>query len=139
LSALSTGHEILAGFRRAVAGARRATSRRRWRAHCRERGDSDSAAMREARMERREGGPQPIAVTGESGALVERLRAPLLLALSGRRAFYAVRVDAIGPTGDVIVSVTGSKDRVPILFRREELEDAYVSRVVGSAVDRLAV
>jgi hypothetical protein len=89
-------------------------------------------------MGSREGGRKLIQVTGESGALVERLRAPLLLALSGRGAFYAVRVDAVGPMGEVIVSVTGSKGRVPILFRREQLEGAHVARVVGSAVDRLA-
>lgn len=82
------------------------------------------------------GGPELIEVFGDSAALVDRLREPLLRALSPGRRCYAVRVDAIGPMGEVLVSITGSQGRIPLLFGREELEAGHVSRVVQGAVDR---
>lgn len=84
------------------------------------------------------GGPKLIQVVGESAALVDRLREPLLQALSARRCRYAVRVEAVGPMGEVLVSITGSKGRIPLLFGREELEAGHVSRVVQGAAERLA-
>lgn len=93
----------------------------------------------ETRMASWEGGPRLIQVGGESAALVARLREPLVQALSGRRTYYAVRVEAIGRIGEVLVSITGSKGRVPLLFRRDELESGHVSTVVRSAVDRFAL
>jgi hypothetical protein len=82
------------------------------------------------------GGPKLIQVAGENPALVDRLREPLLKALSGRRCCYAVRVEAVGPMGEVLVSITGSRGRIPLLFGRGELDAAHVSKVVEGAVDR---
>lgn len=81
------------------------------------------------------GGRKLIEVFGDSAELVDRLRGPLLQALSGARCSYAVRVAAIGPMGEVLVSITGSQGRIPLLFAREQLEDAHVSSVVQGAVD----
>ena len=81
------------------------------------------------------GGPNLIEVFGDSAALVDRLREPLLQALSGARCSYAVRVGAIGPMGEVLVSITGSQGRIPLLFGREQLGAAHVSSVVQRAVD----
>jgi hypothetical protein len=66
------------------------------------------------------------------------MRAPLLKALSDRRSFYAVRVETLGPRGDVLVSITGSKGRVPLLFGPDELQEGHVSRIVRGALDRAA-
>lgn len=84
-------------------------------------------------------GPKLVEVVGESAALVDRLREPLVEALSGRRGRYAVRVEAIGPMGEVLVSITGSRGRTPLLFGRGELEAGNVSRVVQRALDRSPV
>lgn len=78
-------------------------------------------------------------VVGERATLVDRMRGPLLEALGGRRRFYAVRVEALGPGGDVLVSITASKGRVPLLFGPDELQDGHVSRVVRGALDRAAL
>jgi len=79
-----------------------------------------------------------IQVRGDNAALVDRLREPLRQALSGRERAYAVRVQAIGPMGEVIVSITGSQGHVPLLFGRRELESSHVTRVVEGAVARHA-
>jgi hypothetical protein len=84
-------------------------------------------------------GPKLIQVGGASASLVDRLREPVVQALSGRRACYAVRVEAIGRIGEVLVSITGSQGRLPLLFRRDELEPGHVSTVVRGAVDRFAL
>jgi len=83
------------------------------------------------------GGPKLIQLVGENPALVDRLREPLLQALSLRRSCYAVRVDAVGPMGEVLVSITGSQGRIPLLFGREELDAGHVSKVVEGAVETL--
>jgi hypothetical protein len=80
-----------------------------------------------------------IDVGGDGTALVDSMRGPLLKALSGRRAFYAVRVDALGPRGDVLVSITASKGRIPLLFGPGELQAAHISRVVRGALDNAAL
>jgi hypothetical protein len=79
-----------------------------------------------------------VQVAGDDTALVESLREPLLRALMGRKRRYAVRVAAVGPMGEVLVSITSSHGHVPLLFGRGELEAAYVSRVVGGAVEKNA-
>ena len=81
------------------------------------------------------GGPKLVDVFGDSAELVDRLREPLLQALSGGRCCYAVRVASVGPMGEVLVSITGSQGRIPLLFGREQLEAAHVSSVVQEAVD----
>ncbi len=81
------------------------------------------------------GGPKLIEVFGDSAELVDRLREPLLQALSGSRCSYAVRVDSVGPMGEVLVSITGSQGRIPLLFGREQLAPTHLSSVVQRAVD----
>lgn len=82
-------------------------------------------------------GPKLIQLVGEDAALVDRLREPLMQALSRRRSRYAVSVGAVGPMGEVLVSITGSQGRIPLLFGREDLDAGHVSKVVEGAVETL--
>jgi hypothetical protein len=88
---------------------------------------------------RRGDGRGLVQVGGEGAALVDRMRAPLLKALKGRRSFYAVRVETLGPRGEVLVSITASKGRIPLLFGPHELQGARISRAVRRALDRAAL
>lgn len=90
-------------------------------------------------MGRRAGGQGLVDVGGDAAALVDRMRGPLLRALSGRRARYAVRVAALGPRGDVLVTITAPTGRIPLLFGPGELRAAHISRVVRGAVDSAAL
>lgn len=83
-------------------------------------------------------GGRLVQVGGEASALVDRMRGPLLKALAGRRRCYAVRVEALGPSGEVLVTIMGSKGRVPLLFGPGELQSGHISRVVRRALDRAA-
>jgi hypothetical protein len=78
-------------------------------------------------------------VGGNVATLVARMRRPLLRALSGRHGVYAVWIEALDPRGDVLVSITGSNGRVPLLFGPDELQPRHVSSVVRNALDRAAL
>lgn len=82
---------------------------------------------------------QFIRVSGQSPVLVDRLREPLEHALESRQTFYRVEIDTIGRVGEVLVSITSSRGRVPLLFGREELEPGYVLRVVSDTVARFGL
>jgi hypothetical protein len=85
------------------------------------------------------GEPSFMWISGDSEVLVDRLKAPLHRALVGRRTFYSVRIETVGRVGEVLVSITGSKGRLPLLFGHEELEPGYVASVVHDVVDRFAL
>ena len=80
-----------------------------------------------------------VEVGGHNIDLVDRLRQPLRNALEARRRFYAVRIDAIGRVGEVLLSVTSSKGRAPFIFGPDDLEPAYVARVVSDTVARFGL
>ena len=73
---------------------------------------------------------------GERSPLSERLQEPVRRALGDRRSCYSVEIEPRARVGEIIVSITGSKGRLPLLFRQEELEPGYVFRVVRDAVTR---
>lgn len=73
---------------------------------------------------------------GESTPLTERLQEPVRRALGDRRTCYSVDIEPRARVGEIVVSITGSKGRLPLLFRHEELEPGYVFRVVRDAVTR---
>jgi hypothetical protein len=85
-----------------------------------------STADRQGRLE----------ITGKNAPLLDHLRAPLHRALADRGRFYAVHVEAVGRVGEVLVSITGSKGRLPLLFSPEDLEPGDVFRTVSDTVDR---
>jgi hypothetical protein len=80
--------------------------------------------------------PDRIVIRGESRSVVERLTEPLYRALSRRPALYRVNIDAVGRVGEVVVSIEGSKGRLPLLFGKDELEPGFVFRVVDDAIRR---
>jgi hypothetical protein len=85
--------------------------------------------------------PMPLEATSRmvhvsgQGTLLDRFRDPLERALGTRRSYYHVSLEAVGRVGEVLVSVTGNKGRLPMLFGSEDLDPGYVTRVV---VDTLA-
>ena len=79
---------------------------------------------------------QIVKVGGDDQRLVARLAEPLQRALSGRRSFYAVHIEAVGRVGEVMVSIDGAKGHLPLLFRPEDMDAGYVCSVVKDTVRR---
>ena len=90
-------------------------------------------------MGSRESVPRFVRVRGQSSWLVGRLQEPLRQALESRKRFYFVDIQSIGRVGEVLVSITSSRGRLPLLFGREDLEPGYVHRVVTDTVTRFGV
>ena len=80
-----------------------------------------------------------IRISGDTEAVVERLRQPLLDALAGRRRYYVVEVETVGRVGEILVRITASEGRLPLLFSTDEQEPGFVSRVVRDTVDRFGL
>jgi hypothetical protein len=59
--------------------------------------------------------------------------------MMGKLAARAARVAMLGPKGDVLVSITGSKGSLPLLFGPDELQGAHISDAVRRALDRAAL
>ena len=90
---------------------------------------------RATRRERR----RLIEISGESETLVATLRPPLEAALSDKHRYYAVHVETVGRVGEVLVSISGSGGRLPLILGREDMEPGYVCRVVRDAVSRFGI
>ncbi len=75
-------------------------------------------------------------ITGKNAPLLDHLREPLFRALGGRGRFYAVSVEPVGRVGEVLVSITGSRGHLPLLFSPEDLEPGDVFRTVSDTVDK---
>jgi hypothetical protein len=71
-------------------------------------------------------------------ALLERLGEAISRALAGRRRMYRVRVDSVGRCGEVLVSVDGTRGRLPLLFSQDD-EPAFVASTVLQTVERFAL
>ena len=84
------------------------------------------------------GQPYYVQFKSDNEAILERLREPLVRALAGHDACYAVEIAAVGRVGEVLVAVTGSKGRLPLLFGNEDLDPGFVASVVRDAVDKYA-
>lgn len=85
-----------------------------------------------------EAGGHRVQVSGH-GTFLDRFRGPLQEALGARRRHYSVTIDSVGRVGEVMFSVTGSSGRLPLLFASEDLEPAYVTRVVADSVARFGI
>jgi hypothetical protein len=82
-------------------------------------------------------GSRCVEVEGEP-LLLEELAECIREALYDRHAYYHVRLDGVGRCGEIVVRITGSKGRLPLLFERGELTPGYVRSVVRSTVDKFA-
>ena len=69
-------------------------------------------------------------------ALLAALREPLRRALGVRPTPYRVDVEWVGRCGEILVSITGAKGRLPLLFSRDQIDPGYVHRVVFDTVER---
>ena len=83
--------------------------------------------------------PTFVRVGGQAAGLVDLLQAPLRRALESRNRFYSVEIDAVGRVGEVLVSITSSRGRLPLLFGRGDLEPGYVRRIVSDTVARFGL
>ena len=77
-----------------------------------------------------------VEVSGDSTLLLYGLMDPLCRALGGRHRFYAVRVEALGRVGEVLITITGSRGRLPLILSPQDLEPGDVFRVVSDTVDK---
>ncbi len=75
-------------------------------------------------------------MSGDNTLLLYGLTDPLCRALGGRQRFYTVRVEALGRVGEVLVTITGSKGRLPLILSPQDLEPGDVFRVVSDTVDK---
>lgn len=75
-------------------------------------------------------------ITGQNQVLIDQLKDPLTRALGDRHSVYWVHVDTVGRVGQVLVSISGFRGRLPLFFQPEELEPGYVFRVVKDTVTR---
>ena len=85
------------------------------------------------------GMPTYVRVSSRTASLLERLQEPLRHALESRNRFYVVEIDTVGCLGEVLVSITSSRGRLPLLFGRGELEPGYVHRIVSDTVARFGL
>ena len=79
-----------------------------------------------------------IQISGDDDSLVESLKEPLLQALEGRQRLYVVGVHTVGRVGEVVISISGSKRRLPLIFDRAA-EPGHISRVVRDTLDRFGI
>ena len=83
--------------------------------------------------------PTFVRVGGQTAGLVDQLQEALREALEPRNRFYSVEIDAVGRVGEVLVSITSSRGRLPLLFGRDDLEPGYVHRIVSDTVARFGL
>jgi hypothetical protein len=67
------------------------------------------------------------------------VRDPVCRALADRHRFYSVRVEAVGRVGEVLVTITGSRGRLPLILSPQDLEPGDVFRMVSDTVDKFGL
>jgi hypothetical protein len=80
-----------------------------------------------------------VRVGGRTARLVDQLREPLRQALESRNRCYVVEIDAVGRVGEVLVSISSSRGRLPLLFGGGDLDPGYVHRIVSDTVARFGL
>jgi hypothetical protein len=84
---------------------------------------------------RRTGGTGYIMLHGER-SLLDSLEEPLFAALAGDGAFYRVEIDPVGRAGEIMVAISGTRGRLPLLFDRARLDPAHVIKIVRDTVQK---
>ena len=80
-----------------------------------------------------------VQIEGVDAQMVAELREPLERALGGRGTFYSVQIDRVGRVGETLVSITGQRGRLPLIFGQGELEPGYLCSVVQRGVERFGL
>jgi hypothetical protein len=80
-----------------------------------------------------------VRVSRPSALLVDEMQAPIRQALDKRNRVYLVEIDGIGCIGEILVTISSSRGRLPLLFGREDLEPGYVHRIVSDTVERFGL
>jgi hypothetical protein len=75
-----------------------------------------------------------VEISGDS--TLDRLIDPLCRALGDRQRSYTVHVEAVGRVGEVLVTITGSRGHLPLIFSPQDLEPGDLFRMVSDTVDR---
>ena len=71
-------------------------------------------------------------------ALVQRVQGALHRALDDRQRLYRVDVAEVGRCGEVLISINGTKGRLPLLLAHEQLEPGPMRDLVRRTVERFA-
>ena len=77
-----------------------------------------------------------VEVSGDRTLLLHGLMDPLCRALGARQRYYSVRVEALGRVGEVLITITGSRGRLPLIISPQDLEPGDVFRMVSDTVDK---
>ena len=80
-----------------------------------------------------------VRIDGLDAKMVARLSAPLQRALGGRCTSYSVQIDPVGRVGETLVSITGLKGHLPLIFAHDELDPGYLCSVVQRSIDRFGL
>ena len=79
--------------------------------------------------------PRLLHIEGER-TLLQRFEEPLRRALGGHH-YYEVQIHSLGLGGEVLISIAGTKGRLPLIFGQDKLEPDYVGSVVRDSVEKL--
>ena len=80
-----------------------------------------------------------VLIDGFDAQMVARLGAPMGRALGGRGTSYSVRIDGVGRVGETLVSITGVKGHLPLIFAHGDLDPGYVCSVVQRSVNHFGL
>ena len=75
-------------------------------------------------------------IAGTDAFIVASLTAALERALGDRGTSYSVEIDAVGRVGETLVSITGSRGHLPLIFGHGDMEPGYICSVVQRSVNR---
>jgi hypothetical protein len=80
-----------------------------------------------------------VRIAGADAQTVALLSAALERALGGRGTAYSVHIDPVGRVGETLVSITGHRGHLPLIFGHGELEPGYLCSVVQRSVNRFGL
>ena len=80
-----------------------------------------------------------VRIDGVDADMVVRLSEALERALGGRGTSYSVHIDSVGRVGETLVSITGVKGHLPLLFGHDELDPGYLCSFVQRSVNHFGL
>jgi hypothetical protein len=80
-----------------------------------------------------------VRIAGADAGTVALLSEALERALGGRGTAYSVHIDPVGRVGETLVSITGHRGHLPLIFAHGDLEPGYLCSVVQRSVNRFGL